>query len=111
MAVGDQDYGLPGLPKAPPWERTWFPGPPVVATGWRCPGCQRCYSPTVVECSRCGQVGALSTVPPVVPPVAPSVDPKATVTLRHDNEGWERPRCERCGDELSGPCACDRSWG
>lgn len=26
-------------------------------TGWRCPGCGRCYSPTVGQCSFCGQLG------------------------------------------------------
>jgi hypothetical protein len=23
-------------------------------TGWRCPGCSRCYAPFISECSRCG---------------------------------------------------------
>lgn len=23
--------------------------------GWRCPGCSRCYAPSVTECRACGQ--------------------------------------------------------
>lgn len=30
----------------------WFPNATV---GWRCPGCQRCYAPSVTMCPTCGQ--------------------------------------------------------
>jgi len=32
--------------------------------GWECPRCGRCYSPTVTECTHCGQGTTDSTLPP-----------------------------------------------
>jgi uncharacterized OB-fold protein len=32
-----------------------------MSEGWKCPGCGRCYSPCVTECSRCGQPGLTDT--------------------------------------------------
>ena len=32
-----------------------------MSDGWQCPGCGRCYSPCICECSRCGQPGVTVT--------------------------------------------------
>ncbi len=33
-------------------------------TGWKCPGCSRCYAPWVPKCDTCGGVsGTITTIP------------------------------------------------
>jgi hypothetical protein len=73
MASGDRPWPQPPWPGAV-WSDAlgWVPGPVTYAatwfggeypggrgkvtpvSGWQCPGCSRCFSPTVRECSHCG---------------------------------------------------------
>jgi hypothetical protein len=38
-------------------EVPWTGGDLFTNLGWRCPGCRRCYSPQVLICFKCPEVG------------------------------------------------------
>ena len=54
---------------------TWFGGEypagrgqQAVTAGWQCPGCSRCFAPTVRECSHCGPKALRDRIPAEEPP-------------------------------------------
>lgn len=71
MAATDWPWGygmLPPLPARTSIAETWFGGEypegrgrPQQTSGWQCPGCSRCFAPTVRECSHCGPKTELAT--------------------------------------------------
>jgi hypothetical protein len=74
-------------------------------SGWKCPGCGRCYSPTTPQCFTCGQVGysGTSTNPPIWG------DGKGKITLTRDighgckdpmNCGRKDGYCSKCHSEF-----------
>lgn len=58
----------PALTWPPAFAETWFGGEyPAArgaerpASGWQCPGCSRCWAPTVRQCGECGPKTELAT--------------------------------------------------
>jgi hypothetical protein len=40
-------------------------------TGWKCPGCGRCYAPAVTECAPCNAFAAQAQLPLPLPVIIP----------------------------------------
>ena len=69
-----------------------------MSMGWKCPGCGRCYAPSVPECSRCGQPGETSTTYTIVTDRC-----SCALPLRlYDTGGM---KCGHCGKPIDDP------WG
>ena len=54
-------WGTPWPEPRQPYLESWLGGEypagrgrPQATSGWQCPGCSRCFSPAVRECSHCG---------------------------------------------------------
>ena len=58
-----------------------------MSDGWKCPGCGRCFAPTVRECDGCNS-RVVSFKPPIFPPEK------------------EVPRCLACGNYHPQGLAC-----
>ncbi len=60
------------------------PIPAPVTTGWKCPGCGRCYAPGILVCVACEpeakKKGSATT--PAAQPATPPSDPDGTLNRR-----------------------------
>lgn len=81
--------------------------------GWQCPGCGRCFSPGVAECTYCGPVreGLTTDGTGVVPWVVPTTfDPSPCLHVNKEQTSAGE-RCLACGQYMPVCTAVGRATG
>lgn len=62
-----------------------------MSMGWQCPGCGRCYSPAMLECSRCGNMLTITGVTSL----GETLLTQPTPCAENEHE-FEQGRCKKC---------------
>jgi hypothetical protein len=58
-------------------------------TGWQCPGCSRCFAPSMIQCPNCGPGVGVSTT---------GVTP---ICVHQYDYSTSAPYCKKCGAWLT----------